>query len=474
MRKLLTLLFVSGITYQVAAQQDITMYNLDNVFQSTYSNPAKLNKSKVQIGLPVLSSLYLRLGHSSAKLNDLVSLKGVQESLSFSDIAGKLDDQNVFSTNLNFDIFSLGLRIGDINYSVSVSDKFSFALTYPRDLILLAAEGNGGSFLGERINLDGFGADLNYYREIALGASFPVSDKLRIGTRLKVLNGIANVTTNKSQLGVTTNEKDYSITIDGAFDVETSNISALSNDALGLVTSIGGGNFGLAVDLGAYYQLTDRIMLSASAVDFGSINWKNDTKHYSKEEFEFTYEGIDIYSIANGQGNTDESESKKFLDSLRSEFEDLEAVGEEYKSPLQRRVMLTGEYQLNTNHRVGLMIQTENITSNKTNLGVALFHAMAIKNKFSTSTNLSFVNGGFNVGLGTSVRTGPVQFYTVTDNVISWLNSGGGNSIQLRFGINVAVGGNKTTGRIKTHGLNGEAELEKIKRTRRKAERTSE
>ena len=115
-----------------------------------------------------------------------------------------------------------------------------------------------------------------------------ITDKLRIGVKGKLLFGIAAVSIDNKSLGITVNE-DYSHSIDANLAVNISaplnvymdsnnNIDSLKFDdtrfktASGVVDFLSGKkNMGFGMDIGATYDLNDRITLSASITDLGFI-----------------------------------------------------------------------------------------------------------------------------------------------------------------------------------------------------------
>src|SRR5690606_8715698 len=114
------------------------------------------------------------------------------------------------------------------------------------------------------------------YVEYALGYNREINEKLRVGGRLKFLSGYANFTTRKSKLGLTTDEETFDLTIDGKFKFQSSGVGGFvdkdsTNDEFDFKTPFNFKNFGIALDLGGTYQLTDKIGVSASLLDFGFI-----------------------------------------------------------------------------------------------------------------------------------------------------------------------------------------------------------
>src|ERR1035437_10652335 len=79
------------------AQQDLTLYNMEMVPQRMYDNPAfKPTYSRVNIGLPVISSEYFNLSNSGFKYSDLIRHRSSDDSLHIdaAHMLGKLAKNN--------------------------------------------------------------------------------------------------------------------------------------------------------------------------------------------------------------------------------------------------------------------------------------------------------------------------------------------------------------------------------------------
>src|SRR4051812_31257278 len=61
------------------AQQNLVLYNMNDVQQSMYANPGQIPQSRINIGLPILSSTYFNFGNNGGKITDLL-VKGADDS----------------------------------------------------------------------------------------------------------------------------------------------------------------------------------------------------------------------------------------------------------------------------------------------------------------------------------------------------------------------------------------------------------
>ena len=68
-----------------------------------------------------------------------------------------------------------------------MTEKLDFTFNYPKDLIIMAMEGNGNNLLGKRASFDGLGFDFTHWREYAVHWVHDVDHKFSYGARLKYL-----------------------------------------------------------------------------------------------------------------------------------------------------------------------------------------------------------------------------------------------------------------------------------------------
>jgi hypothetical protein len=77
-------------------------------------------------------------------------------------------------------------------------------------------------------------------------------------------------------------------------------------------------NMGFGLDIGATYNISEKIMVSAALTDLGFIKWKTDvTNLQAKGRFEFS--GIDLSDFINGTKTMDELGTET-LESLKDNY----------------------------------------------------------------------------------------------------------------------------------------------------------
>lgn len=442
MRVLFTILFLSVIfaTNSSVAQQNFTMYSMTKMGQAHYENPAYRANGKVYIGI-ALGSHSFGANHSGFTVNKILVPRKYDDSLQFDQEALKkaLWKRNYIATDIRNELFGLGINIKKNYFSLSVTNRTSVNVIYPKDLIVLALEGNGKSFLGKRASFDGLGAKIDGYVEYALGYNREINEKLRVGGRLKFLSGYANFTTRKSKLGLTTDEETFDLTIDGKFKFQSSGVGGFvdkdsTNDEFDFKTPFNFKNFGIALDLGGTYQLTDKIGVSASLLDFGFIRWKTQTASYETDDLDFRFEGVDVKQYLND--STDYL--NRVLDTLRSKV-DNDITSEAYTSTLSSRFYLGGTYKVTDWFTAGVTSYNQ-ILNNRWRTSLILSGTIQLKNWLGFTANYSIYGRSMaNIGLGLTLRGGPIQFYVMTDNILA-INYLGTKNAHVSFGINLLIG----------------------------------
>lgn len=430
---LFTLIGVNGI-----AQEDFLLYSFDNLPQGHFINPAFKPSSKGFVAMPFLNT-YLGASHSGFKLTNLVAIRP-DDSLELQpDIAiDKMADLNYVKAMVANELIGFGFTVDKSYFSFSVSNKASFRFMYPKDLFRLAFEGNGSSLLGERANMDGFGVDMLSYLEFAVGYSREFNDKLRLGGRLKYLQGLGTVYTKHSELGLHTDETTFDLTLDGQMTVNTSNTAImLDTNFTGLkandFTSMP--NNGLGIDLGGSYILNDKITLSASVLDLGFIKWNSNISNYSSDSVSFTFKGVDINEFLSDTSDVLQS----IQDSLSGVF-GYSTNEDHFTTPLFTRIYLGGNYQVTEKIGVGANWYSE-FVHRRYRGALTLSGNAQVTNWFRVGMNYTYYSRDyFNLGLGFSISGGPFQFYALSDNLLGMVIPQANKNWHARFGINFLLG----------------------------------
>ncbi len=460
MYKIRLALLFSMFSILAHAQQDLTMYNLDEIPQSAYSNPSNQFNGKWFLGLPGISSNYLSLSNSGFAYSDIIRKRNNDLLLDFDALLNEVEDDNFLSFNTRIDLLSFGLSLNDrTQLSFSVSEVGSFKLGYPKDFIRFVYEGNA-SFEDNSADLNGIGINLAHYREYAFGLSHQLTQKLRLGARAKYLYGMENIYSKETDISIFTDPNTFAVTADANIDIRTAGFDNVDFAEEGTSNYLTGrGNRGFGIDLGANYDLTDKLSLNASVLDLGFIQWNDFTSSFTTKG-NFTYSGIEISAFGDDDTTSSETSFDRVADSLEEAF-DVETNNDGYSAPLTSRFMIGANYRVNERSFGGVIIQSE-IFRRSIKPSFTLHYNRKMTKWITLAASYSYINRSFNnLGVGLNFNPGPVQLYVVSDNLLGAFRPQHTRHLQLRFGINFIFGSDKSTELRSTYkGAIGETESE--------------
>jgi hypothetical protein len=438
LNQILVCLFALVLCQEATAQRNYAFYSFQNLSQSHYYNPAFRGTNKFFISLPIAMQS-LGATNSGFNVNDLFSVR--QDDSVYFDATkalSRMNPLNYFDVHMQNEIIGFAFGTKKFYMSFSATHRTNFQLAYPRDLIQLVVEGNGGGLLGKRASLDGLGVNLNSYIEYAYGFNRKFGEKLVVGGRVKFLSGMANVSTRKSKLGLTTNEENYALTLDGALDLRSSGIYPIvfeDADPMSLLkNALSFKNFGTAMDIGVTYKLTENLKISTSVLDAGFISWKEDVHNFKKEDVDYTFDGVDM-----NQALRDSAYFDKFLDTLKEIYR-IEENTEAYTAALPVRIIVGANYKLNKVMNVGTYLFND--FSNKKYRPTAIVSTTFKLGKlFQVNTNYMATTNSFaNLGLGACLKGAGMQFYVSSDNILGVFNPYALKNVHVSAGFNFCIG----------------------------------
>lgn len=442
MRKITALLcFYLLLIITAKAQQDFLMYNMNEIPQSSYSNPSNQFNGKFFIGLPLMSSNYYSVSNSGFAYSDAIKKNGDSLLLDFKALIKELEDENFISFNTKIDLFSLGFQIGKrTQIGLNVTENINFRFNYTKDLIRFVYEGNG-AFEDNTANFENVGIAANYYREYGLNISHQFTNKLRLGTRLKYLYGIANIYSEKTDLSLTTDPNNFNLSAQADVAIKTSGVNNFDDtESSDFISSKDNSGFG--IDLGGNYELNNKLSFNASILDIGYITWNSDNKNYTIPGGQYTYKGIEIDAFTSEKDSSGNNSFDRVLDSLEEAFSVKESE-ESYTTPLVSRVYLGANYKLNKKILLGGLIQSEFFKGTVRPSFTVSFNYKATK-WINLATSYTAINRSYNnLGLGFSINPGPVQLYVMSDNILGAIQPQHTRHTQVRFGINLIFGSKK-------------------------------
>ncbi len=455
----------------LCAQNRQLLYDFYEIPQSLLINPGVKTPYKRHTGIPTISGIAVQAGTSGITVNDLFANDGIDFTAKVRDkVVNGLSQRDEFGGSLQLDILNIGFRNAnrpEDYYSFGVYGELSVTQYWPKDLAILAFEGNANN-LNRRFNLSHlttFGEGLSVFH---FGINRKVSDKLRLGARGKIYSSIFEVKS-KSNNGyfVTTQGQNNLLrnTLVADVQVRTSGLNEIvenedSNESIGgLLTrrALLGGNLGLGFDVGFTYKLNEKTSITGSLLDVGFINHTKDVKNFTLEGTA-SNEGIEIILPESFEDlNSDIWEN--LIDDIEAQVP-FETNSDSYITlrPIKLNASIRynfGEQKQKTEDCYCGINGVENNSpfDYKNAVGGHLFvinrpkgpqaaltafyqtrigNALALKATY-TADKFTFTN----IGLGLNFQAGPVNFYILGDNLLGYRNIPDSNYASLQFGFNI-------------------------------------
>ena len=431
LRKLIPLFLLLSTTMSLVAQQELGLHFMQGLWQSSKTNPAFSIKPKIHFSLP---STYYNISHTGAAYNDAVITNEFGENvLDIGAVIDQLEDQNQLFTTVEAETFSFSIGLEKFRLSFHHSMKLNAFLDYPKELVELAWNGNS-QFVGQTISV---GPDVQAfaYNEFGIGAAMNILG-VQAGARLKILTGIGDVSTERTKAEVYTDPDIYQLTFNTDYLINTSGFFTYDGNE-GFEVDFGDASFndifasnvGTAIDLGASFKFRN-IDISASIVDLGFISWKKNTVNYHSQGT-YTYKGVDISGIL----RDDSISFEGALDSI-GEILDFKETNRNYTTMLPTKLYLSAGYTIGICDLGGLLYSEvyrgKFYPAFTASARVRFGHILSLGATYGIRYK-TFDNLGFNA----IVKLGPVQFFGVSDNIISAFRPYDSRNANLRLGLNL-------------------------------------
>jgi len=447
------------------SQINNSVYFMPGVPQANRVNPAHQPNCELYLGFPVLAPMRMELSSNSLSYKDIIYEHPYQDSLiTFLHPEGdkqaflnQLKPLNNIVADVRASLISVGFNTKAGFFTFDVTTRVDEALYFPEDLANLLLKGAGE---GETYQLDGIGANLSAFDELSLGWSYSILDNLQVGVRGKMLFGIGDISTMRSNLSITTSQEEWNIQSDMMVSASLPFAEVIYNED-GMIEDIvideeieslnpfvlpkyvfNFGNSGFAADVGINYRPIDQLLLSVSALDIGFISWKDEV-HEATYEMAYDYVGLELDPLE----LSDDYSFGDYIDSTFSQMGDSLASfleftpGGTYSKRLNTKLYVGASYFVTPKINFGILSRTD-------------FFREQISQQFTASAN--FTTGRFinltlsytyrnsyvkNLGAGFSFNVGPLNLYMISDNSLNalfWPQEA--RSVNLWFGMNLVFG----------------------------------
>jgi hypothetical protein len=457
---IISVLFICLSLLTNAQEVNNTLYFLKNNPQNKYLNPAIQRNYKSYSTFPLLGKIYINYSNTGFAYNDIIH-KGsgnLSDSLiiDLDKFYNTIKKNNYILVSSEISYLSFGAAQGKSFVTFDFTNKSDFRLGF--DKIFLGYFINGNSmYRGSNYDLGSISLNMLSYNEIAFGVSRAINDRLTIGVRAKLLMGIANINTEKSTFNIFTSETGDKLVINSEYLIRASMPVNYKTDENGYIDDfeikddispagivLNTNNLGYAFDFGAFYKISDRITVSAAAIDLGIINW-NDNATILKQKTSYTFNGVDLSNSLD-----DTSADYKPIEDLFNDISDSITnqlkptyTDQKYRTNLTGKLMISGTYNVNNWLSGGVLGRTD-IYKGKWYPSLTVSANTYVLNGFSTAITYTIGNGSFNnLGLGLSTRLGAFQLYIVTDNILAPVIPHKTRNMNFAAGVNFVFGSTK-------------------------------
>lgn len=413
------------------AQTNLVFYHNHDQFNSSGYNPAFLTSQK-NFTFSIFPLAGMSVGYNNQSVvNDMLTkvLLGDTIKNALKEAFNSLVKRGLFYQRFESSLLSLGYNsyIGSFNFRIreveqlmsNFKGNFSEFITNP-------------TFQNLAINQpQSFPVDAIYYREYSLGyAKEIIKNKLSVGVRAKLYFGKASALSEAQGELVKDNTNTFYLQTKGTvklsipLDIEQGVDSVpmggtLVDNFTPVNFLMNSKNIGTGIDLGINYKINRQIMISASVVDLGKINWKNNlnTIHY-KGKYVFPIE----YTVSSeGEILT---KNPSFSNDTTLQISDLFKANldkEAFTTPLPTIFYAGLQYQINPKLNIGVVDRYISIKGLNHN-------SFSVSANFNITTKLNLITG-YSI-LGNSYNNIPFallfkwdsgQSYIGSDNVLSFL-----------------------------------------------------
>jgi len=472
MKYLITCVFMFWIVSLLSQNKEV-LYGLEETPQAMLLNPGSRISYEYHFGVPLLSHIHVNGGSSGVSVYDIFQESSVDINTRISNKIFELENTDFFTATQQLELLNIGWKNKKGYYfSGGIYQEFDFVLYFPKDLAILAWEGNA-NYIGKEFDLGEINTSGDLLTVYHFGANKKINKKITVGARAKLYSSMLSFSsTSNSGTFVTipseSGDNIYEhIVRNATINVNTSGITSLSdldtrtqviNKLLG--RAFFGGNLGIGVDLGTTYEINEKWTASASILDLGAIFHKKNVESYQVSG-EYNLDGIELLFPPLGNGDSSLPYYEDLIDDIGAAF----TVDTIYNSYIQMRpVKMYASVKYNFGQAIGgdktcnCLKMGENQKYNQSigfqyfsiirpkgpQIAATLFYYHRLSDYFSVKATYSADSYSYsNVGLGLITNIKMVNFYIVADNLQWYSNLAKAKSVSLQFGFNIIIDKNE-------------------------------
>jgi hypothetical protein len=434
---------IAGIAH---SQVSKSTYFMGHLPVANSLNPAITPSNNVYINIPIISSLHI--AYDGPVNYSSLTRKDVAEDVVYIDKEGILNAMGEVES-ISFDLFTelgrIGINKGNHSFNFSVAKVLSTNVSLEKNLVKFLLYGNGSDeFIGQEAFFGKTGFKASLYHEFGLGYAYQLNEKVKLGIKLKYLNGAANIWSEKAELKLHTDDQlNYNISA-------STDILIHSSSSYGYLEDISfdnpmdylwldlSKNHGFGGDIGLQFKPLDKMAISASVIDLGMIKWEENVTTYQSKNpgAPYTFGGFDISHIIGGGSISD---SITIGDSLTEHFAIETVYDQPYTTFLTPKAYLGVSYNVSKHDQFGLLIKGK-FPENDFIASYTLNYRRTFGDILALFVNYTFRERNNSLGLGMSLRGGPVLLYVINDFANAYFEPTKAAAYNVQFGISFVFG----------------------------------
>lgn len=289
-KSLFAVAVLSMTSTALTAQNLNTGYFNDGYLYRHETNPAAGNEQGY-VSMPIIGNINANMNGNLGVDKVIFNVNGrtttfLNGAINAESFLSNIKDENKINQNAKIQVFGVGFGGKESYNTIELNIRENMGVNIPGSLFQLAKEG----LQNKTYEINDFNVHADAYTEIAYGHSHQINNKLRVGAKLKLLLGIANIDANLKKAQIDLGEDAYTATVDAEVQASMKGLHyEMGERYLGPdgdqtlhkyingadIDKSGISGIGFGIDLGAEYHINDNFTASFALLDLGGISWNN-------------------------------------------------------------------------------------------------------------------------------------------------------------------------------------------------------
>lgn len=334
---ILSAIAIAAATYVSAQPTSRSTYFMEGYNLRHQLNPA-FAPSSSYFSIPLLNAIGTEMQSNLGVSTFLYPVDGklttfMNSSVSAEKFLGNLKQNNQLAATNNFSVLAFGIRSKKAFWSFDVNLRTESGFSLPYDLFdFMKNAGKSQSY-----DISGLSARAGSRLDFALGHSHNITERLRVGGKVKLLVGLANIEAVIDRMDIRMTEDRWSVMSEGTLKssapagIKTKGESGAKIDSpsdsdlldFGSIETDAGSlpnGFGAAIDFGAEMEIIDGFKVSLAINDLGYMSWKNTIVAKTSGDG-WSFDGFDDISLDGGDDNSLNKQIDDLTDDLMDMFD---------------------------------------------------------------------------------------------------------------------------------------------------------